>query len=92
MNKEMRALREGLTAAGIKWYDDSTTISNNTGIFRTKFINKYGQKCSVIYGVGVSYGWNDGLLESMPPVHLNNFYADEVEGWLTANDIIEAWI
>ena len=88
---EMTKLREALDAAGIKWNDES---DNRFGlsICRTKFTNKDGEYCSVIYGEGVSYGWQAGLLESMPPIRKDDVYDDDVQGWLTADEIIKAWI
>lgn len=94
MNKEMQKLRNALTAAGVEWKDDS---DGRFGLFiyRTKFTNKNNEPCSVIYGENISYGWQAGLLETMPPVHPyaeDDPYADEVEGWLTAEEIIKAWL
>ena len=92
MNVEMRLLREGLTKAGIKWRDDSSTVCGAV-IYRTKFKNNQGIDCSVIYGKHISYGWEQGLLESMPPIHWDSdgdFY--EVEGYLEARDILDSWV
>lgn len=92
---EMMKLRKALDAAGIAWYDDSyATPFGWVGITRTKFTNKNGEKCSVICGES-TYGGQAGLLETMPPVHPyaeDDPFADDVEGWLTAEEIIEAWI
>lgn len=92
---EMMKLRKALDAANVNWYDDSfASPFGFIGIIRTKFTNKNGDKCSVICGES-TYGGQFGLLETMPPVHPyaeDDPYADEVEGWLTAEEIIEAWI
>lgn len=92
---EMMKLRKALDAANINWYDDSfASPLCFVGIIRTKFTNKNGDKCSVICGES-TYGGQFGLLETMPPVHPyaeDDPYADDVEGWLTAEEIIEAWI
>ena len=92
MQYEMQKLRDGLDNAGIAWEDNS---DGRFGLFicRTRFTNKYGEDCSVIYGESVSYGWQAGLLESMPPIRKDDFYDDDdVQGWLTADEIIKAWI
>lgn len=94
MSKEMKKLREGLTAAGIEWRDDSFASPFGwVGIVRTKFTNKNGEKCSVICGES-TYGGQAGLLETMPPVHLDpeDEWQDEVEGWLTAEEILAEWV
>jgi len=92
---EMTKLRKALDAAGVNWYDDSFASPFGwVGIIRTKFTNKNGEKCSVICGEG-TYGGEAGLLETMPPVHPyaeDDPFADDVEGWLTADEIIQAWI
>lgn len=44
---------------------------------------------SVIYGFG-TYGAEEGLLESMPPV--DEDYGDDVQGYLHAEEIIAAFI
>lgn len=90
MNKEMQKLREALNEKGIEWRDDS---DGRFGLFitRTKFTNKKGEKCSVIFGENISYGWQAGLLEVMPPLHRDDVYDDDVQGWLTAEEIIAAW-
>ena len=91
MNKEMQKLRDALTAAGVEWEDNS---DGRFGLFiyRTKFTNKYGEPCSVIYGENVSYGWQAGLLEVMPPLERDDEYFDDVQGWLTADEIVAEWI
>lgn len=91
MNEEMRKLRIALDMAGIPWKDDS---DGRFGLFicRTKFTNKKGEQCSVIYGENISYGWQAGLLEVMPPLHRDDFYDDDVQGWLTADEIIAEWV
>lgn len=91
MNKEMQKLRDALNAAGIKWRDES---DGHFGLFiyRTKFMNKKGEDCSVIYGEQISYGWQAGLLEVMPPLHRDDVYDDDVQGWLSADEIIAEWI
>ena len=81
---EMIALREGLNKRGIDWRDHS-----DENFVRTRFINKYGIECSVIIGV-LSYGHQGGFLETMPPVHPEED-GDDVEGWLTAVDILSVW-
>ena len=91
MNKEMQKLREALNENGIKWRDDSDARFGMF-IYRTKFTNKKGEDCSVIYGEQISYGWQAGLLEVMPPLHRDDFYDDDVQGWLTADEIIEEWV
>lgn len=90
LNDEMLKLREGLDAAGINWRDES---ENKYGMHfeRTKFANKYGDDCSVIFIEGCSYGWQAGLLESMPPLTRDPDYYDEVQGWLTADEILAEW-
>lgn len=91
LNNEMIKLRKALDDAGVEWYDDS---SARFGLFicRTKFMNKNGEKCSVIFGENLSYGWQAGLLESMPPLHRDDEFDDDVQGWLTAKEIVEAWL
>lgn len=91
MNKEMRKLRDGLDKSGIKWYDDSDARFG-LFIYRTKFTNKHGEDCSVIYGESISYGWQAGLLEVMPPLHRDDVYEDDVQGWLTADEILAEWV
>ncbi len=92
---EMNKLRKALDNAGIDWYDDSFASPFGwCGIIRTKFVNNKGVKVSVICGES-TYGGQAGLLETMPPVHPyaeDNPFADDVEGWLTAEDIIKEWI
>lgn len=91
MNKEMQKLRDALTAANIEWRDDS---EDKYGMHfeRTKFTNKYGDNCSVVFIEDFSYGWQADLLESMPPLDRDPDYYDEVQGWLTADEIAAAWI
>ena len=91
MNKEMRKLRIALDMVGIPWRDDSDARFGML-IYRTKFTNKKGEQCSVIYGENISYGWQAGLLEVMPPLHRDDFYDDDVQGWLTAEEIIAEWV
>ena len=95
MTNEMTKLRQALDKAEIEWYDDSyATPFGWVGIVRTKFYNKDGVKCFVICGES-TYGGQAGLLETMPPVHPyaeDDPFKDDVEGWLTADEIIEAWI
>jgi hypothetical protein len=45
---------------------------------------------SIIYGCG-TYGAEAGLLESMPPVD-EDYSDDDVQGYLSADDIIAAFI
>lgn len=89
LNREMHELRKGLDAADIEWRDDSKIVGD---VFfeRIKFNNKDGESCSVIFIDGFSYGHKAGLLESMPPVH--NDIDDDVEGYLTAAEILDAWV
>ena len=84
---EMNKLRKALEDAGIEWKDDSSIFA---GITRTKFTNKLGNPCSVICGE-FTYGGNFGLLETMPPVD-PSYDEDEVQGWLSADEIINAWV
>jgi len=86
---EMNKLRRLLDERGIKWRDDSANFGELT-IIRTKFRNKHGQPCSVIYGEHVSIGWFVDMLESMPPVH-DYSDTDGVEGYLTADEIMQEW-
>lgn len=92
---EMNKLRKALDAAGIKWEDRSAVPPFGwVGITRTRFTNKDGIEVSVICGEH-TYGGQAGLLETMPPVHPyedDDPFADDVEGWLTADEIIEAWL
>ena len=92
---EMNKLRDALNNAGIDWYDDSLTSPFGfANIVRTKFTNNKGVKVSVICGDG-TYGGEIGLLETMPPVHSydeDDPFADDVEGYLTAQDIIDTWL
>lgn len=91
MNKEMQKLREALNEKGIKWRDDSDARFGMF-IYRTKFMNKKGEECSVIYGEQISYGWQAGLLEVMPPLQRDDVFDDDVQGWLTADEIIAEWV
>lgn len=90
LNDEMMKLREGLDAAGVAWRDDSA-YQFGMRFERTKFTNKYGDACSIIFAEGVSYGWQAGLLEVMPPLDRDPDYYDEVQGWLTADEILAEW-
>ena len=92
MNKEMAKLREGLNNAGVEWYDDSNSPFGFVNITRTKFTNKKGENCSVIFGEDISYGWQAGLLEVMPPLHRDDMFDDDVQGWLTAEEILREWV
>lgn len=81
---EMVKLRNALNDARIEWEDRSDLLFPN--FQRTHFfIDKTFY--SVITGP-YSYGGDKGLLESMPPIH-NDTYCNDVEGWLTAQDIID---
>lgn len=82
--EEMEKLREELDARGISWEDNSDWM-----VTRTRFTNSAGVECSVIFGNSVSYGWEEGLLEVMPPLHGD--VEDEVEGWVSAEDILAVW-
>ncbi len=91
LNREMHELRKALDNAGVEWRDDSEV---SAGMFfeRTKFTNKFGVPCSVIYIKGFSYGWQAELLEVMPPLGRDDEFEEDVQGWLTAKEIIEAWV
>lgn len=88
---EMTKLRKALDNAGIKWTDKS---DGGYGFYieRTHFINKKGENCSVVFGENISYGWQAGLLEVMPPLHRDDVFDDDVQGWLTAEEIIAEWV
>ena len=96
MVKEMQKLRQGLTDAGIEW-EDASEYTWGSEFTRTHFTNRKGEKCSVIHSDGISMGAPGGFLESMPPVHRDvepdndELWQDEVEGYLTAEEILEAW-
>lgn len=83
MNYQMRALRDMLDERGIKWWDNSDEW------FERTFIWSDNTTYSIIFNEKWSYGGEEGLLESMPPVH-PDYDEDEVEGYLTAEDIIKA--
>lgn len=91
MNKEMVKLRRALDEKGIGWKDDSE-FKYGMRFERTKFFNKDGEHCSVVFIDGFSYGSQAGLLEVMPPLQRDPDYEDDVQGWLTADEIIEAWL
>lgn len=91
LNDEMMKLREGLDAADVDWHDKSE-YKYGMRFERTHFTNKHGEKCSVVYIPGVSYGWQAELLESMPPLDRDPDYYDEVQGWLMADEILAAWV
>lgn len=86
---EMMKLRNALDAAEIKWTDKSNPF---IGLTRTHFINKFGEDCSVIFGEFISYGSQAGLLEVMPPLNRDSGCDDDVQGWLTAQEIIDTWL
>jgi len=88
--KEMAKLREGLDNAGIAWVDKSE-YRYGMEFQRTHFTNKHGESCSVVYIPGMSYGWQGELLESMPPLHRDDEFSDEVQGWLSADEILAEW-
>ena len=91
--EEMRKLREGLDAAGIKWHDKSE-YRFGMEFQRTHFTNRQGVDCSVIYAPNISYGWQGEMLECMPPIDYDpndEDFADEVQGWLSADEILFAW-
>ena len=79
---EMIALRNGLDKRGIAWRDHS-----DKNFVRTRFINKYGVECSVIIGC-INYGHQGSFLETMPTVHDID---DDMEGYLTAVEILTEW-
>lgn len=88
MVKEMIKLREALEKQGIAWKD----VSDNN-ITRTHFIID-GVPRSVIHGAG-TYGGQADLLEVMPPLDYgsdNVSKAEDVQGCVTAQDIIYAWL
>ena len=91
LNKEMHELRKALDNAGIEWYDNSE-VRAGTFFERTKFNNKFGVPCSVIYIEGMSYGWQGGMLEVMPPLQRDDDFDEDVQGWLTAQEIADAWL
>ena len=91
MTNEMLKLRKALDNAGVEWRDDSA-YQFGMHFERTKFTNKYGESCSVIFIEGMSYGWQGGFLESMPALARDPEYDDEVQGWLTADEIVAAWL
>lgn len=87
--EEMKKLRSYLDDHGIEWIDQSEEDKNpkflDMSIYRTWF-DLNGERCSVVNGFGTWGGWthrvdNLGLLEMM--------YRGEVEGHLTADDIIK---
>ena len=48
----------------------------------------------VIYAPNISYGWQGEMLECMPPIDYDpndEDFADEVQGWLSADEILFAW-
>lgn len=66
----MQQLRDGLDAAGIEWYDDSSSFSRgdfSTYIECTKILKDGEQVASCIWSfyeiqgktIGISYGWSD---------------------------------
>ena len=91
---EMKKLRKALDDAGIPWVDHSYNPWGWSNIVRTRFINNQGIEVSVICGEG-TYGGYAGLLETMPRVHSmdeDDPMYDEVEGYLTADEIIAFWL
>lgn len=61
------------------------------GIERIHFVSPITQaNVSVIFGRG-TYGFECGLLESMPPTDAPDCL-DDVEGYLTAEEVIKAFI
>ena len=87
---EMAKLREGLDAAGLPWVDKSE-YRYGMEFQRTHFVNKHHVACSAIYIPGMSYGWQGELLEVAPPLIRDEDYEDEVQGWLTAEEILAEW-
>lgn len=82
---EMLILCDWLTENGIEFEDCSDDL-----FARVHFTRKDGTPCSVVCGE-FSYGGPEGFLETMPTVHPQDEVGDEVEGYLTANEIIAAW-
>lgn len=82
---EMMELRKMLDAKGIEWVDEGDGF-----IERTHFVRGDGVLCSVVWGDSLTYGGDEGLLETMPPVH--DDVDDDVEGYLTAQEIAAAWL
>ena len=74
----------------MKWEDKSGA---RYGVYfeRIHFVNSDGEKCLVIYNE-FTHGGKAGLLEVMPPLHRDPDYDDNVQGWLTAEEIIDAWV
>lgn len=91
MTYEMVKLRKMLDNAGIKWRDNSD-YRFGMHFERTIFTNKFGEVCSVVYIEGMSYGWQGGFLECMPALNRDPDYDDEVQGWLTADEIAAEWL
>ena len=87
---EMDKLIEALNKREYDFQDVS-----DEDIDRIHFTNNQGVKVSVVIGLG-TYGADKGLLETMPPVHEDfdeeDSDEDDVEGWLTADEIIKAWL
>lgn len=83
---EMTKLRNALDNAGIKWKNKTDPFLH---VQRTRF--SIGKTLYSVITGPIAYGGDKGLLESMPPIHAQSpeFY-DDVEGYLTAQDIIEA--
>lgn len=84
MSEQMDALRDMLSERGVDWWDNSDDWFERTSIRPDGYD---GVVYSVVFGDG-SFGCEEGLLESMPPVHPD--YDDDVEGYLTADAIVSA--
>lgn len=82
---EMLILCDWLAENGVEIEDLSDEM-----FARIHFTRKDGTECSVVWGE-YSYGGREGLLETMPTVHPADEVGDEVEGYLTAAEIIAAW-
>ena len=91
--EELNKVAAALDAAGIPWKDKS-----GLGMERIHF--NRGAICVSGINGEFSYGGHLGLLQTMPPTTEmpkdNNFslinWANDVEGCLTADEVIAAWI
>lgn len=86
---EMEKLRKALDEKGKPW-DFSHVFLEGTNIVCTRFINTKGATVTVKCGDD-TWGGKHGLLEVAPPVHLGRAISG-VEGWLTAEEIINKWL
>jgi len=82
---ELNKVAAALDELGIPY-----TTPCSFGIERIHFTSPITSgRVSVIYGRG-TYGAEEGLLESMPPVEED--WGDDVQGYLHAEDVIKAFI